>query len=543
MSSLRVNHHNRGLGALPGAGDAARSDLLTADDAASFAAALGVAGLSPTDGSATAFGGTAGDSSGSESASRKRRDGQVALGDAAASVAAQSSSLGLSGYTSIPCDWHQDRAADGAVQSATVPPFGVGRDSSGASNSGRPGVSGSRGTRAPGLSTVSDVGAPAPSAPTSAEGIDPASWPRTALGLSAATTVGASSAAAGALKSSIDGSSPDTGQAVVVHSPDAATKIVTNGLAIAYQRPATVASLRPAVPHRAVSAAAEPTAGTAAIPSYDGVAAPVPTTAQPPSSAFVPDASTTGWVPVDPAVLSATDTNGADFTPAPVTVGTQHPGGPQVTLALATQLAEALPLPGSTQPIPGDSGVAAVGEEERGRFTVAAAASDTSNTVSIAPLTDAGAISASSPSGASALNAAAPAAVAANIPEQVAGHLVRMISNGSHDMVLRLRPPELGDLTVRVEVSGRDVSAWFASPQPEVQSAITAAIGQLQTGLGDAGYNLNGAWVGADSSSAQQQGTSQSPSPMIRARDASPAVGLAAAAVPPAAAPGLNIYV
>jgi flagellar hook-length control protein FliK len=541
MSSLRVSHHNRGLGALPGAGDAARSDSLTADDTASFAATLGMAGLSSADGSAAAFGGTGSDSSGGEGPSRKRRDGQVPLGDAAASVAAQSSSLALSNDTSLLSDWHQDRAADGTVQSATVPPFGVGRDLPGVSNSERPGASGSRGARVPGLSTATDVGAPAAGAPTSAEGIASASWPPAPLGLSASITVGGSGAAATAIRSSIDGSSTDTGQAVVVHSPDATTKIVANGLAIAHGQPAT-ASLRPAAPRRAASATAEPTAGTAATPSDDGVATPVPTTAQSPSSASVPDASAAGWVPVDPAVLSATDTNGADFTPAVVTGGMQRLGRPQITSASITQLTEALRPPGSALPIPDDSGVAAVGDGDRGRLAVPAAASDTSNTVSITSFTDAGA-TAPSPSGASALNVAAPATVAASIPGQVAGHVIRMISNGSRDMVLRLRPPELGDLTVRVEVSGRDVSAWFASPQPEVQSAITAAIGQLQTSLGDAGYNLNGAWVGADSSSAQQQGTNQSPSPALRAPDSVPAVGPPTAVASPAARSGLNIYV
>lgn len=107
---------------------------------------------------------------------------------------------------------------------------------------------------------------------------------------------------------------------------------------------------------------------------------------------------------------------------------------------------------------------------------------------------------------------------------------------------MRLRPPELGDVTVRVAVTGRDVSAWFASPQPQVQSAISAAIGQLQTSLGDAGYNLSGAWVGGGAANAQQE----RPSPPIPA--AAAAISASAAVPPMAAAPrpaasGLNIYV
>jgi flagellar hook-length control protein FliK len=91
------------------------------------------------------------------------------------------------------------------------------------------------------------------------------------------------------------------------------------------------------------------------------------------------------------------------------------------------------------------------------------------------------------------------------ISNQVAAHLVRLVSSGTQEMVVRLRPAELGDVTVRIALNGRDVSAWFAAPQPQVQTAISAAMGQLQTSLGDAGYNLSGAWVGADGGNAQQQ--------------------------------------
>jgi len=77
-------------------------------------------------------------------------------------------------------------------------------------------------------------------------------------------------------------------------------------------------------------------------------------------------------------------------------------------------------------------------------------------------------------------------------------HVKLLADNGASQVVLRLHPPELGDLTVRLLVTGRDVSAWFASPHIQVQQTINAAIGQLHTDLGNAGYNLNGAWVGAD---------------------------------------------
>jgi hypothetical protein len=121
---------------------------------------------------------------------------------------------------------------------------------------------------------------------------------------------------------------------------------------------------------------------------------------------------------------------------------------------------------------------------------------------------------------------AGPAATAVPLPEladRLSTHLVRLARNAGAEVVLRLHPPELGDLTVRIVVHDRDVSAWFASSQTHVQLAISDAIGQLRTDLGNAGYNLDGAWIGGDprgaserheSFAAQQQpGAATPPSP------------------------------
>ena len=66
------------------------------------------------------------------------------------------------------------------------------------------------------------------------------------------------------------------------------------------------------------------------------------------------------------------------------------------------------------------------------------------------------------------------------LAEQLAHHVMNSIDNNGREVVLQLHPPELGELTVRVLVSGRDVSAWFGSQQIPVQQAINQAIGQLQ---------------------------------------------------------------
>jgi Flagellar hook-length control protein FliK len=127
------------------------------------------------------------------------------------------------------------------------------------------------------------------------------------------------------------------------------------------------------------------------------------------------------------------------------------------------------------------------------------------------------------------------------LADQLAHHVMTSIDNGGREVLLQLHPPELGDLTVRVLVSGRDVSAWFASQQIPVQQAISQAIGQLHTDLGNAGYNLSGAWVGADASGSREWEDRS----LARSRataDRSSSQGSPAPPTPSAAS-GVSIYV
>jgi flagellar hook-length control protein FliK len=190
-----------------------------------------------------------------------------------------------------------------------------------------------------------------------------------------------------------------------------------------------------------------------------------------------------------------------------------------------------------------DAGGAEFGGRERGRFAPVAAApvgSAAGNAIisgGTADTTELVAASAAAPA-----NSADPS-VAATISEQVAGHVVRLAASGLREMVMQLHPPELGEVTVRLVINGRDVSAWFGSPQPQVQIAITDGIGQLQTGLDGAGYNLNGAWVGADASGTGGQRSqvlpTSIPAPTGVAADLD--TGLVTASRPAASA--VNVYV
>jgi flagellar hook-length control protein FliK len=130
---------------------------------------------------------------------------------------------------------------------------------------------------------------------------------------------------------------------------------------------------------------------------------------------------------------------------------------------------------------------------------------------------------------------------AANVANQLSGQVLRLLANSGHEAVVRLYPPDLGEVTVRVAISGRDVSAWFGSPQPEVQQSISSGLGQLQTDLGNAGYSLNNAWVGADASGFGARGdTPPPPAPIVTPPPAAPITPIAAAR---SSNSGVNIYV
>lgn len=181
----------------------------------------------------------------------------------------------------------------------------------------------------------------------------------------------------------------------------------------------------------------------------------------------------------------------------------------------------------------------------RGRFAIAAGQADT-NTAAVVPFDSP--FAAAAPAGSSAAPAAGADSTSLTgasdqLADQVAGQLVRMVSIGPREMVMRLHPPELGDLTLRVAVSGRDVTAWFASPQPQVQSAISSALGQLQTDLGNAGYNLHGAWVGADAAGARQQRQSPGAPPLPAAAAARVLSPAASSAGSRPRTSGMSIYV
>jgi hypothetical protein len=129
--------------------------------------------------------------------------------------------------------------------------------------------------------------------------------------------------------------------------------------------------------------------------------------------------------------------------------------------------------------------------------------------------------------------------------DTIATHVMSMISSGRQEATMQLQPPQLGELTVRVSVQGRDVSTWFGAAQPQVQVAVSQALEQLRTNLAGAGLSLAGAWVGADTSTMQQRMFDSDATSARRPGFAVPSAGGAAVDTidPSHPSSGVSIYV
>lgn len=115
------------------------------------------------------------------------------------------------------------------------------------------------------------------------------------------------------------------------------------------------------------------------------------------------------------------------------------------------------------------------------------------------------------------VNVAAPNGTSQTLANALGTQLLSMVAAGRNQVTVHLSPPDLGTLTVHVEVQSHDVSAWFASPQPQVQQAVNDALTQLHGSLSGAGLNLAGAWVGADVSGGGNGRPAATPLPIRRA--------------------------
>lgn len=182
--------------------------------------------------------------------------------------------------------------------------------------------------------------------------------------------------------------------------------------------------------------------------------------------------------------------------------------GPASTVVLAT-LATADRDP--SQAAPNDAVAAPVGVTGTGGQTVMPSVM----AANLAPVAMPSAQTAPTAAG-GPVNVVAPDGTNQPLTNALGTQILSMVAAGRNQVTVHLTPPDLGTLTVHVEVQSRDVSAWFASPQPQVQQAVNDALAQLHGSLSGAGLNLSGAWVGADVSGGGNGRPAATPLPTRR---------------------------
>jgi len=77
--------------------------------------------------------------------------------------------------------------------------------------------------------------------------------------------------------------------------------------------------------------------------------------------------------------------------------------------------------------------------------------------------------------------------------------VVWMVDKDAQIAELRINPPELGPVEVRLTLSGDEASAQFVSAHAEVRNAIESAISRLREAMAEAGIQLGEATVSAES--------------------------------------------
>jgi flagellar hook-length control protein FliK len=85
-----------------------------------------------------------------------------------------------------------------------------------------------------------------------------------------------------------------------------------------------------------------------------------------------------------------------------------------------------------------------------------------------------------------------------------------MIGKQMQSAEIRLNPPELGALEVKIRVQGDQATVSFTSPHGVVRDAIDAAMPRLRDMLAESGINLADVHVSSQSHGQQQQHSAQS---------------------------------
>lgn len=81
---------------------------------------------------------------------------------------------------------------------------------------------------------------------------------------------------------------------------------------------------------------------------------------------------------------------------------------------------------------------------------------------------------------------------AAELAHELGARMRMAVREGGRELVVNLRPPELGHLTVRVTMIDGSLTAHITADRPDAVRLLQQSLPQLGAVLGDLGYNLDG---------------------------------------------------
>lgn len=90
-------------------------------------------------------------------------------------------------------------------------------------------------------------------------------------------------------------------------------------------------------------------------------------------------------------------------------------------------------------------------------------------------------------------------------PEQVVEAVIERAEDGGGEVSIRLDPPELGEVLIRVTTDGDSVRVHIQAERPEAAQLLRNAASALESLLSERGLDLSDVFVGADERGSEQQ--------------------------------------
>lgn len=334
---------------------------------------------------------------------------------------------------------------------------------------------------------------------------------------------------------------PDTGKLLHQAAADAGGRIPADGVpaatAVAVAAAAAIAAAPPA-PAGGAAAAGGADAGRAVPPPVAATAVPAGAGGGRLPAVAAPAQGQAASGPPPPAAAIGS----AAAAPEPVPGdGPARPGAPAATVTLTLRAADASAPATPTAAMVAPAPAAPAGEAQPARAA--------------APAAEAPAPAAPRAEGAPAFPAAAPApaqtpAGASDAPaaagrggliaphelaRDLGARLQMAVREGGRELLVSLRPPELGHLTIRVTVQDGVLQAQILADRPEAARMLQQSLSHLGATLGDLGYALEGldvAYGGRDPWGAGRPGPDEgdAPSGEVLEPDGTPALATTTAA-------------